>query len=64
MNDIMDYISLLNCEFDAIGFTETWFSDNISSLIKIDGYNVVESHRQNKKGGGVGSLIYSGLLHV
>ena len=52
MNDIMDYISLLNCEFDAIGFTETWFSDNISSLIKIDGYNVVESHRQNKKGGG------------
>lgn len=50
-DEIIDYLSLLNCDFDAIGFTETWSSDNISPFIKIDGCNMVESHSRNKKGG-------------
>ena len=47
----------LQHEFSLIGITETWLKDDDCDLYAIQGYNVVEKHRQNRSGGG-GGLLY------
>ncbi|KAJ8044616.1 RNA-directed DNA polymerase from mobile element jockey [Holothuria leucospilota] len=53
LDKTVDYLSLLNHNFSVIGFTETWLTDNISPLIRLDNYSLVENHRLNRRGGGV-----------
>ncbi|KAJ8040812.1 hypothetical protein HOLleu_15214 [Holothuria leucospilota] len=52
-DNIQDYLLLLNHNFIALGFTETWLKENTSPLIHLEGYCFVENHRQVKRGGGV-----------
>ena len=47
----------LQHEFSLIGITETWLKDDDCDLFAIQGYNVVEKHRQNRFGGGVALFI-------
>ena len=38
--NVVDYISILNHDFDVIGFTETWFNNiEESNLIDLDNYD-------------------------
>lgn len=63
-NSIIDFLSLLNHEFSIIGFSETWLSDQISPLLQIDQYTFIESHRDSKRGGGVGLFISNNYTFV
>ena len=47
----------LGIHFTAIGISETWLNDYNCDLYDIDGYNLIEVHRQSKKGGGVGVFL-------
>ena len=62
INNIEDYLSHLNHNFTAIGCTETWLKDDFSSLIHLKNYNLVENHRQSKRGGGVCLFIKDDIL--
>ena len=44
----------LKTHFTAIGISETWLNDQNCYLYNNEGYNLIETHRQLKKGGGVG----------
>ena len=47
----MDYISILNHNFDIIGFTETWFNSvEDSNLIDLENYAKIDSIRPNRTG--------------
>ncbi|KAJ8028227.1 hypothetical protein HOLleu_30409 [Holothuria leucospilota] len=61
-NSIHDFLSVLNTEFSIIGFTETWFSDNVSPHIYINNYSFVEKHRA-KRGGGVCMFVKDGIIY-
>ena len=47
----------LGIHFTAICISETWLNDYNCDLYNIDGYNVIEVHRQSKKGVGVGVFL-------
>lgn len=55
-DDIHDFLLLLNHIFVALDFTETWFQENTSPLIHLEGYCLVENPHQVKKGGACVSL--------
>ncbi len=50
-------LTSLSCQFDILGISETWLSDNIMSDFNIPGYNIVFNNRQNSRGGGVAMYI-------
>ena len=52
-NIISDYLSILTHNFSVIGFSETWFGNQLSPLINLDNYTLFENHRKEKRGGGV-----------
>ena len=62
LSSIEDYLSHLEHNFTAIGCTETWLKDNFSSLIHLKNYNIIENHRQTKKGGGVCLFVKDGIV--
>ena len=37
----------LEHDFSLLGVTETWLKDDDCALFDIEGYNMVEKHRQN-----------------
>ena len=56
----VDYISILDHNFDIIGFTETWFNSiEDSNLIDLDNYAKLDSIRPNRTGGGASIFINS-----
>ena len=58
----MDYISILNHNFDIIGFTETWLNSvDDSNLIDLENnyYAKIDSIRPNRTGGGASMFIDS-----
>ena len=56
----IDYISIMNNTFDAIGFTETWFNNSEeSNLIDLDNYDKIDCFRPNRTGGGATLFINS-----
>ena len=56
----VDYISILDHNFDIIGFTETWFNSiEESHLIDLDDYAKLDSIRSSRTGGGACILINS-----
>ena len=59
-NITVDYISILNHNFDIIGFTETWFNSvDDSNLIDLENYAKIDSIRPNRTGGGASMFIDS-----
>ena len=50
-------ISILDRNFDIIGFTETWFnSTEDSNLVDLDNCTKLDSIRPNRTGGGASTL--------
>ena len=47
--------------FTVIGISETWLRDCNCDLYDIMGYNLIENHRHNKMGGGVGIFLKSNI---
>ena len=47
----------LKTHFTAIGISETWLNDQNCDLYNIESYNLIETHRQLKKCGGVGIFL-------
>ena len=62
-NDIADFLSTLHDNFSVIGFSETWFTNNISPLINIDNYTLVDKHREGKRGGGVCMFVHNKISY-
>ena len=57
-SNIVDYLSILNHSFDAIGFTETWFNNtDESNLVDLENYNKIDCIRQERTGGGATLFI-------
>ena len=59
----MSYMSNINYDFSAIGFSETWiYSSNIDTY-GIDGYSHVGITRESGKGGGVSLFISDDIVY-
>ena len=43
--------------FSIIGVSETWLNDVTGNLYNIPGYNLIETHRSGRTGGGVGIYV-------
>ena len=58
--NVVDYISILNHDFDVICFTETWFNNiEESNLIDLDNYDKIDCIRDDRIGGGATIFINS-----
>ena len=58
IDDIHSLLTTINHKFTAIGVSETWCNSRTKiEMFNIDGYNLVQTNRVNKKGGGVGIYI-------
>lgn len=61
-NDIMNYLSATKHNFHIYGFTETWFNSvDDANLVNINGYTMVNSIRQDRRGGGASLFIDSNI---
>ena len=49
------------CGVSVIGLTETWLNDVTSDLYSLEGYGLIEKHRTNKIGGGVGLFVRNSI---
>ena len=54
---------MLNLDFSIIGVTETWLNDINYDLYGLDGYELIERHRANKMGGGIGLFVRNGVSY-
>ena len=61
MDDFENYMNMLNIKFSIIGVTETWLNDATRDLYVWDDYELIERHRLNKIGGGIGSFVKTGV---
>ena len=62
-SNICDFLSILKNDFSVIGISETWLNDhNISPLICLNNYNLLEKHRENR-GGGVCMFVKNDLTY-
>ena len=57
LNDFEMYLNYLEFEFYFIGISETWLHNGNCDLYNLPCYTLIEKHRHNKKGGGVGIYI-------
>ena len=61
-DEVCNLINSVNCKFDVIALSETWFHENTClDIYNIDGYKMYTCNRRNKKGGGV--LLYVSQLY-
>ena len=51
------FFSTLKIKFTILGVTETWLTDINQGLYNIHNYYLVEKHRTNRPGGGVGIYV-------
>ena len=54
----------LQHDFSLLGVKETWLKDDDCALFDIEGYNMVEKHRQNQSGGGVAIYIKDSMEYT
>ena len=55
--NIQRYLDVINFEFDIIAVSESWLNDHDDlTLFCLEGYDIVNMNRINKRGGGV--LLY------
>ena len=47
----------IGLRFSITGVSETWLDDVACNLYKIHGYNLIETHRSGRIGGGVGIYV-------
>ena len=56
--------SVFKHTFAALRFTETWFQDNVPSLIHFEGDQFFENNRTVQKGGGVCLFLRNDLVVI
>ena len=54
----------LQHNFSLFGAMETWLKDDDCDLYDIEGYNKLETHRQNRSGGGVAIFIKDSIEYT
>ena len=61
LGDFDNYMRMLNRDFSISGVTETWLNDVTCDLYGMGGYELIEKHRTNKVGGGIGLFVKNGV---
>ena len=59
LSHMLCYMANLNLEFDIIGITENWLTEDNKDLYSIQNYEHIKNIRTNKTGGGVSLFIAS-----
>ena len=54
-----NYIDMLQYDFQIIGLSETWLSNNDCGLYNLQGFHMIEKHRSCQSGGGVAICLKS-----
>ena len=57
------YIDSLDLKFTIHAITETWLNDYNCDLFNLPGYDFIEEHRTEKKGGGIGLYVKHCIDH-
>ena len=56
-------LTTINHTFTAIGVSETWFNSSTNiEMFNIDGYNLIQVNRVNKKGGSLEYILTSMIM--
>ena len=63
LSNFENYLQLLQNEFTVIGITETWLNNTTCQLYKMDNYNMIDNHRDDKMGGGVAILLNNDIAY-
>ena len=61
MDDFENYFNMLKIKFSFIGVTKTWLNGATCDLYVLDDYELIERHRPNKIGGGIGFFVKTGV---
>ena len=61
MDDFENYMNMLNIKYSIIGVTETWLNDATCDMYVLGDYELIERHRPNKIGGGIGFFLKTGV---
>ena len=61
---LSNYISNIKLNFFVLGLTATWISNSSSGIYNMEGYNLIEDFRKNRKGGGVSLYIRKNVKYV
>ena len=61
MDAFDNHLNMLNIKFSIIGVTETWLNDATCDLHVLDDYELIERHRPNKIGWGIGFFVKTGV---
>ena len=63
--DIQDFLATLDHSFSMYGFTETWFKEAPPSYVHMNNYQLVQTSRPLKPGGGAAMFINNSLnFHI
>ena len=52
-SNIQDFLLSLKFEFSIIGFTETWYKEQMPSIYNMPNYCLISNNRTHRRGGGV-----------
>ena len=63
LSNFENYLQLLQNEFTVIGITETWLNNTTCQLYKMDNYNMIDNHRDDKMGGGVAIFLKNDIAY-
>ena len=58
------YLDAVGFPFTIIGLSETWLQNHNCTLYGLNGYSLIENHRENKTGGGVGILLKDSVSYI
>ena len=58
------YLENIDIKFSCVGVTETWLQDHTSDLYNLNGYELIENHRQTRRGGGVGIYLKEDIPYL
>ena len=61
LNDFGMHLNSLEFEFSFIDISETWLHDGNCDFYNLSCYTLIEKHRHNTRGGGVGIYIKHGI---
>jgi len=64
LNNLENYLSMLNFGFSIVGVSESWLKDTNSSLFGLEGYQCEHECRPFKTGGGVSIFIRENIEYI
>ena len=58
------YLENIDIKFSCVGVTDTWLQDHNCDLYNLNGYELIENHRQTRRGGGVGMYLKEDIPYL